>query len=97
MIKNRRFAEHRFQDCKDVDFQVREVKRDRLPRWLHWNNGLTTLLGVPAKKDAGTYQLVITAIGKNGDIAKAQFVVRVILEKYEQLKYKDGKVRAENC
>jgi len=74
-------------------FQVREtIGRNRLPRWLHWDDAAFTLLGVPSKKDTGNYHLSVTAVGKNGNAAKDQFVVQVIPEKQEELKHKDGRV-----
>lgn len=74
-------------------YQVHQtIERDRFPRWLHWDDAASTLLGVPSKKDLGNYHLSIKAIGKHGDTAKDQFIVQVIPEKQEELKHKDGRV-----
>lgn len=59
---------------------------------MHWDDAAFTLLGVPSKKDVGTYHLSITAVGKHGDTARDQFVVEVIPEKQEEVKHKDGGV-----
>lgn len=59
---------------------------------MHWDDAVSTLLGVPLKKDMGNYHLSVTAVGKHHDTAKDQFVVQVISEKLEELKHKDGKV-----
>jgi len=59
---------------------------------MHWDDAVSTLLGVPSKKDIGNYHLSVTAVGKHHDTAKDQFVVQVIPEKFEELKHKDGKV-----
>lgn len=66
--------------------------RDYLPRWMHWDDAASTLLGVPSKKDIGIHHLSVTAVGKHRDTAKDQFVVQVIPEMQEELKHKDGKV-----
>lgn len=74
-------------------YQVREtIDRNHFPRWLHWDDAASTLLGVPLKKDVGSYHLTVRAIGKHGEIAKDQFVVQIVPEKQEELKHKDGKV-----
>ncbi|XP_018048048.1 PREDICTED: dystroglycan isoform X2 [Atta colombica] len=81
-----------------VDFyEVHETAdRDRLPQWMHWDDAVSTLLGVPSKKDIGNYHLSVTAVGKHHDTAKDQFVVQVIPEKFEELKHKDGKTHCED-
>ncbi|XP_077278186.1 uncharacterized protein LOC143906183 isoform X2 [Temnothorax americanus] len=81
-----------------VDFyEVHETAdRDRFPRWMHWDDAASTLLGVPSKKDMGNYHLSVTAVGKHRDIAKDQFVVQVIAEKLEELKHKDGKTHCDD-
>ncbi|XP_018402407.1 PREDICTED: dystroglycan-like isoform X2 [Cyphomyrmex costatus] len=81
-----------------VDFyEVHETAdRDRLPQWMHWDDAVFTLLGVPSKKDMGNYHLSVTAVGKHHDTAKDQFVVQVIPEKLEELKHKDGKTHCDD-
>ena len=81
-----------------VDFyEVHETAdRDRFPRWMHWDDAASTLLGVPSKKDMGNYHLSVTAVGKHHDTAKDQFVVQVIPEKLEELKHKDSKTHCDD-
>ncbi|RLU24041.1 hypothetical protein DMN91_004250 [Ooceraea biroi] len=81
----------------NIDFyEVREAIGNHLPRWLHWDDAAFTLMGVPSKTDTGNYHLSVTAIGKNGDTAKDQFVVQVIPEKQEELKHKDGRTHCND-
>ncbi|XP_011136161.1 dystroglycan isoform X2 [Harpegnathos saltator] len=82
----------------NVDFyEVHEtIDRNRLPRWLYWDDAASTLSGVPSKKDVGSHHLTVKAISKHGDIAKDQFVVQVIPEKLEELKHKDGKMHCDD-
>ncbi|XP_011876234.1 PREDICTED: dystroglycan isoform X2 [Vollenhovia emeryi] len=75
-----------------VSYEVRETAdHDRFPRWLHWDDAASTLLGVPAEKDVGRYHLSVTAVGKHRDTAEDQFIVQVLPER-EELNRK-GKMR----
>ncbi|XP_057333424.1 dystroglycan 1-like isoform X2 [Microplitis mediator] len=62
-----------------------------LPHWLYYDEATTTLMGVPAKKDVGQHHLSIKAYYTYGDIINSLFTIKVLPEKTDEVKHKDGK------
>ncbi|XP_053595810.1 dystroglycan 1 isoform X1 [Microplitis demolitor] len=67
-----------------------------LPHWLYYDEATTTLMGVPAKKDVGQHHLSIKAYYTYGDIINSLFTIKVLPEKTDEVKHKDGKTHCRD-